>query len=237
MADSTTPDLEDIRLQMQSQLNQRLAHIDEMENRATALKAKEDQLRMELRRAEGKKTARASNLSAKKGVVKKKEEMYVSHRNQINKMMENCRQLDISAANLKIEEKSIVEEATLSMLEVVKKEKQNTLFILCAEVHTAKIRNEMDSEMSALTSQVNQLSTNNGQVSNSSTNALQHDCMLEERRIAKIEKDIEAIKNQVRIKTADCKTRKIAYEVDIENMDPNLPLGQQKLAELQHIRN
>merc|ERR1712110_1178934 len=125
----------------------------------------------------------------------------------------------------------------MGMLEVLKKEKQNTLFILCAEVHTAKIRNEMDSEMSALTSQVNQLSTNNGQVSNSSTNALRHDCMLEERRIAKIEKDIEAIKKQVRIKTADCKTRKIAYEVDIENMDPNLPLGQQKLAELQHIRN
>merc|ERR1719433_1007441 len=109
--------------------------------------------------------------------------------------------------------------------------------LLCAEVHTAKIRNEMDSEMTALTSEVNQLSTNNGQVSNSSANALQHDCMLEERRIAKIEKDIKAISNQVRIKTADCKTRKIAYEGEIENMDQNLPLGQQKVAELQHIRN
>merc|ERR1712043_12519 len=78
------------------------AKVEGLEATSNALTAKEGQLRVEFRKAESRKTAKAAELAAKTGMVKKKEAMYLDQKAQRDKLIAECCHLDDSTKILRL---------------------------------------------------------------------------------------------------------------------------------------
>lgn len=229
------PSLDEILAELQAQLNAENAKADDLDAKALTLKSREEQLKLELRRAEGKKTQISSQVAAQRGVVKKKEALYLEQRSQLDKIMEDCRQIEHNADKSKRENKQAIEEGTLLLLNICQQEKDHCQFGLCGPEKREEMLTKMNEKFKGVTEEVALEESKEESNSAKEIVEMQKIYTQVESEITSLRKEIEQVneeiagaKNGVQIESSNME----GYEID--NLKANVTLARKKIAEIQH---
>lgn len=228
------PDLNEILSELQTQLNKERAKVEGLEATSNALTAKEGQLRVEFRKAESRKTAKAAELAAKTGMVKKKEAMYLDQKAQRDKLIAECCHLDDSTKNLKIENKSALEDTVHKMLDCVIAEKEICQLVLCGKENTQKMLTNMDAEIDKLSSLMNKKNSNE-EIVHEAPNALEYDVKVSGSEVKSLNQQVEQMNNEIIKRKCEFENLMNSSTSDeIESLKQSIAVANRKLMELKH---